>query len=821
MTAQHWPERARVWRAWSAAAVVAGVMVATAAGPATAPALAAARSPLLQARHVPGPGQPAWREPWLGAWLARLAGRDALPDHPRALPASSLPAPQPPQTTVQVGANPTGVITDPATHTVYVANSGGNTVSVINSATCNAQVTSGCGQAPATIAAGGGPGMALNHKTHTLYVPSSPFVTTGPGTVWVINSATCNGTNTSGCQALATITVGSGPGSVAIDQATDTIYVSIVGTSTPGNTVSVINGATCNATDTSGCGQIAATITVGSGPGPVAIDRATHTVFVGNSNDGTVSVVNGATCNATNTSGCGQTPVTVTVGNGPGSLLVDPAVGTLYVANSGDGDVSLISTATCNAQHTSGCGQAPPTTPVGSSPDWVSLNPLTGTVYVANQEDSNVAAISAATCNATTKSGCRPMPPAMASGFNAGGAAVDPSTDTVYATSQNNGTVSVLNGATCNATDTSGCTRYAPATAVGSGPQAVAVNQATHTIYVANSNDNTVSVISAAACNPAHPSGCNRTWPTVTVGGGPLFGVAVDQATDTVYVSNIGSNTVGTTVSVINGATCNAQVTSGCGQTPATITVGNCPAGLAINHATHTLYVANACDNTVSVINTATCNAKVTSGCGQAPPAIPVGNSPVPVGVNQATDTIYVGNNADSAVSVINGASCNAHTTSGCGQAPPTVTVADSPYGLAVDPHTDTVYVANTGNEIFATGFANLTSSVSVINGATCNGQDTSGCAKTPFAVPVGGFDWDVAVNPATSKVYVTSIVDSDIAVINGTTCNGQVTSGCQPTLLHLRTGGWPTYIGLDPADGAMYIPDNVDAAVSAFPLPS
>jgi DNA-binding beta-propeller fold protein YncE len=790
--------------------MVAAAAVTMMAGLSVTPTLAAARSPLAQERHVPGPSHLGWREPWIGAWRARLGRLGALPGHARALPASGLSAPHPPQTTVTVGANPTGVMTDPATHTVYVANSGSGGVSVINASACNAQVTSGCGQVSATIAAGGGPGMALNHKTHTLYV-------TALDTVSVINSATCNGTNTSGCQALAAITVGNGPGIPAVDQATDTIYVPNGGISTPGNTVSVINGATCNATDTSGCGQAPATITVGSGPSAVAIDQASRTVYVGNFNDGTVSVINGTTCNAANTSECGQAPATVAAGSGITDLAVDPSVGTLYAANTFDGNVSMISTAACNAQHTSGCGQAPPTTPVGSFPNWVSLDPLSGTVYVANQEDSNVSMISAATCNATTTSGCRARPPAMASGFDGGGAAVDPSTGTVYATSQNNGTVSVLDGATCNATTTSGCTKYAPVTTVGGGPQAVAVNQATHTIYVGNSNDNTVSVISAAACNPAHPAGCKRTWPTITVGSNPLFGVAVDQATDTVYVTNGGGNTV----SVINGATCNALVTTGCGQTPATIAVGHGPAGLAINHGTHTLYVANSNDNTVSVINTAICNARTTSGCAQAPPTITAGNGPIPVGLNQATDTIYVGNNADSTVSVINGVTCNAANTSGCTQAPPTVKVADSPSGLAVDQHTNTVYVANTGNEFFATGYANLTSSVSVINGATCNGQVTSGCAKTPFAVPVGGFDWDVAVNPATDQIYVTSIVDSDVAVINGAICNGQDTSGCQPRLLPLRTGGWPTYIGLDPADGAMYIPDNVDPAVSVFLLPS
>jgi YVTN family beta-propeller protein len=133
---------------------------------------------------------------------------------------------------------------------------------------------------------------------------------------------------------------------------------------------------------------------------------------------------------------------------------------------------------------------------------------------------------------------------------------------------------------------------------------------------VANSNDDTVSVISAAACNPAHLSGCRRAWPTVTVGSVLLFGIAIDQATDTVYVTNLGGNTV----SVINGATCNAQVTTGCGKTPATIAVGNGPAGVAIDQATGTVYVANAGDNTVSVINGATCNAQVTTGCRKRPP---------------------------------------------------------------------------------------------------------------------------------------------------------------------------------------------------------
>jgi YVTN family beta-propeller protein len=700
------------------------------------------------------------------------------------------------ETTVRVGANPTSVITDPATHTVYVANSNDSTVSVFNGAACNAQHTSGCGQVPATIILSGGAlGLALNPKTRTLYV-TNPAV----GTVSVINAATCNATDTSGCQALATVSAGRGATVPAIDQATDTVYVP----NGSNDTVSVINGAVCNAQVTSGCGRVPATVTVGSGPGQATIDKASHTVYVGNFTDGTISVINGATCNAQHASGCAQAPTTVRTGSGPGNLLVDPAVGTVYVANFYDNTISMISTTACNATNTSGCAQNHPTTPVGTFPLWITLNPLTGTVYTANQEDSSLSAINAATCNAAVTSGCQARPPTMASGFNPGGLAADPSTGTVYATSQDNGTVWVLNGATCDAAVTTGCTRYAPVTAVGSGPQAVAVSQATHTIYVANANDNTVSVISAAACNPARLSGCRRTWPTITVGSTPLYGMAIDQATGTIYVTNLG----GRTVSVINGATCNAKVASGCGQTPATLTVGQCPSGAAIDQATRTAYVANLCSNTVSVINTATCNAQNTTGCGQTPPTITVGSGPIPVAVNQATNTIYVGNNGGGTVSVINGATCNAHTTSGCSRVPPAVTVTGSPFGLAADQHTDTIYVASLG------------STVSVINGATCNAQNTTGCGQVPFPVPAADLGWDVAVNPATGAVYVTSVAGSAIAVINAASCNGQDIADCQPRLLRLRTGGWPSTIGLDLADRAMYIPDNADRAVSVLPIP-
>jgi DNA-binding beta-propeller fold protein YncE len=92
--------------------------------------------------------------------------------------------------------------------------------------------------------------------------------------------------------------------------------------------------------------------------------------------------------------------------------------------------------------------------------------------------------------------------------------------------------------------------------------------------------------------------------------------VAIDQATDTIYVPNGGLNGSGDTVSVIDGATCNAQVTSGCDQTPPTITVGETPDDVAFDPATDTLYTTNLSGDTVSVMLPATLSAHESAPLG-------------------------------------------------------------------------------------------------------------------------------------------------------------------------------------------------------------
>jgi YVTN family beta-propeller protein len=112
------------------------------------------------------------------------------------------------------------------------------------------------------------------------------------------------------------------------------------------------------------------------------------------------------------------------------------------------------------------------------------------------------------------------------------------------------------------------------------------VDPGSHTVYVTNFKDNTVSVIDAST---------RTVTATVPVGEDPI-GVAVDPGSHTVYVAN----EVSRTVSVIDAST--RTVT-------ATVPVGGNPVQVAVDPGTHTVYVANGIspghrdsDNTVSVI---------------------------------------------------------------------------------------------------------------------------------------------------------------------------------------------------------------------------
>jgi DNA-binding beta-propeller fold protein YncE len=354
------------------------------------------------------------------------------------------------------------------------------------------------------------------------------------------------------------------------------------------------------------------------------------------------------------------------------------------------------------------------------------------------------------------------------------------------------------------------------------GAGGVAVGEAVHTAYV-RSGQNTVAMIDTRRCNASHPGGCTQAPPTVTVGDFPAA-ITVDGSTDTVYVANYGAGTTGS-VTVLDTRTCNAHPSSCTATATLQVPAGH-PTDIAVNTTTDTIYVATATDSgtdVISVFNGATCNAGTTTGCSQTPALTIVGPSTgcsyLAIAVNQATNTIYATDTDQCSVPylgdsvyVYDGGTCQATDTTGCGNARATVTAGFNPYGIAVDQATNTIYAP-----LLADG--EHAGSVAVINGAACNGSNTTGCGQTPSVAPAEFGSVDAAVDPTTHTVYVTNIEDTSVSVIDGKHCNGTTTNGCRRAGDTLPVDDYPGGIAIDPGVGTAYVTSGVMGTVTVVPL--
>ena len=159
-----------------------------------------------------------------------------------------------------------------------------------------------------------------------------------------------------------------------------------------------------------------------------------------------------------------------------------------------------------------------------------------------------------------------------------------------------------------------------------SGPNGFEIDPANDTLYTANYDD-TISAWDLADCNASDlgacasaPYGTTSSFP-YSQGVHALF-VALDIPLHTAYVTYQGDDSV----AVVDTNACNGSDLAGCAAVhPPLARTGASPEGVVLDPQTQTLYVANEVDNDVSVINAANCNAAVTSGCRQDPTAVPVG----------------------------------------------------------------------------------------------------------------------------------------------------------------------------------------------------
>jgi len=270
------------------------------------------------------------------------------------------------------------------------------------------------------------------------------------------------------------------------------------------------------------------------------------------------------------------------------------------------------------------------------------------------------------------------------------------------------GTLSVIDGSTNNVIDT---------ITIGFAPKLVGFDQAANRIYVANQGTNTVSVIDGST---------NNVIATIPVGLAPAQAV-VNPNTGNVYVTNQGDGTV----SVIDGSTNTAIVST---TPPIPIPTGVTPVGVDVDTDLNKIYVTNTFGSSVTVIDGATDTVIFVPPFGNIPIAQPSG-----IVIDSGNNRAYVSNFDDRAVSVI-----NTNTDSIIAVIP----VGSGPAGLSFNPSTSRLYVAN-----------QLSGTVSVI--------DTN-INATVATVPTGSGPFDVAVNPNTNRAYVADRGSGTVSVIDG-----------------------------------------------------
>jgi YVTN family beta-propeller protein len=112
------------------------------------------------------------------------------------------------------------------------------------------------------------------------------------------------------------------------------------------------------------------------------------------------------------------------------------------------------------------------------------------------------------------------------------------------------------------------------------------------------------------------------------------------------------------------------------------VPVGDGPIDIAINNNTNTLYVLNQNDNNITVLDSFTYS-RITT--------IPVGTNPSGITFNKLTNKIYVSNTGNNSVSVID-------TTSNAVIKTIALPVASGPKGIVVNPNTNRIFVGNSNS---------------------------------------------------------------------------------------------------------------------------
>ena len=255
---------------------------------------------------------------------------------------------------------------------------------------------------------------------------------------------------------------------------------------------------------------------------------------------------------------------------------------------------------------------------------------------------------------------------------------------------------------------------------VGSSPTSCAF--ADDYLFVANSFDNTVSVIDLAA---------NSIVETIDVGGSPQNVIAGSDDSK-IYVSNYDDNSI----SVISVATLTVASTIS--------DVGDGPRGMCLSSAGGKLYVA--CDTSDSIVIIST------AGDSKEAEIASVGDAPAYAAVSSSGEVLYVTLSGEASVVIVDITTNEVTDTK--------IAVGNSPHGIAITPNGNHLYVANSNSDSISV--------ISTVNNSVIRTINNAGDGVREIAILSNG-EYGFVTNSNSSNMTVIDILDDSIAATHTT----------------------------------------------------
>ena len=343
-----------------------------------------------------------------------------------------------------------------------------------------------------------------------------------------------------------------------------------------------------------------------------------------------------------------------------------------------------------------------------SSRHWRSL--LTGVILALAMVTGSIGSAAAAPClslRTSVSAGTFLVIGSIAVGQSPIGIAYDPVNNLLYVTNSGSNNVSVIDAST---------NQVVGSIAVATTPWDAAVDTVHGCLYVSEAGSNNVSVVSLSS---------DRVVKSLPTGYDPL-GVAFDEANGQVFVANSGNSNV----TVINTTT----------QSVVGSFIMNAPVDLAVDATHGKLFVTAAETNFTGVAAVAVVDPSTDQISGWVPSRANAG-----IAFDSANGMVYAAGYLGLAsgpyglVDVFDGASDQVRAS---------VNVGASPWGIAANPFTNYLYVANS-----------LSDNVTVING---------GSNTVAGWIPVGVMPYDVAFDSTSGNLYVTDKGSNNVTVIAG-----------------------------------------------------